>query len=355
MIEDLRSKALIIDHDERWQRVILRHLRGLGIEADICSSRDEAIEKIGKNEYLFLTLDLSLDADGLSYEGLELLRSLVELEIVIPIFVISGNVVLQYVIDASNYDNVVHYCSKEDYSRGQLRTELEKKILSIVEDPKKYPLFEGSSNFAKACRKDLNLNLLEYSLAGKRRSYILFIDCERFSRRTDEQQANIFSDLIKIAKDTQIIEEASNGHGFTPLLTGDGMAIIFGEEDYSLFPLRLAFEIQSKISEKNLDMKFRSGIHFGDLFLFQNPVGLKQFIGSQLNVTARIMDFGSGNHILSSGDYYRHCVEKSSNVNIEGIVKESLGKRRHSKGLEIDIYNYHMMRLGNKNRKLRTS
>jgi CheY-like chemotaxis protein len=326
-------------------------LKKFGLEADVTSSREDALSKLLKNSYVFATLDLSLHPDKESYEGLEFLRELEQSDISIPIFVISANAVLEYTIDACNFENVVHYCAKSLFNTKQSKAELDRKISKILESPLRHSRYFPVAK--KMSKDDININLLEYSLLGKKRCYILFMDCEYFTKYDDEQQSKIFTTLINAAKGVEIIREASKGDGFIPILTGDGMAIIFSSENYSLFPLKLAFQIQERIHNEVLNYAIRFGIHYGDVYLFENPVGLKQLIGSQLNRTARIMDFGYGGHILSSKEYYTQYVLKTSDVNIDGISKKELGTYKHPKGEEFILYNYFTERYGNKSEKLR--
>lgn len=345
------AKVLIVEVDKTWEGIIKRYVEKLGLEADTSASCADAFSKIQANDYTFVTLDLSLHKDRESYEGLELLRLLEESNIAVPIIVISANDISHYIIDACNFENVFHYCDKSQFHTKEKKKEFEAKIAKVLSSLPWY-FFKTSHATRKICQNEVILNLLEYSLTGKKRCYILFMDCENFCRYDDEQQANIFNTLINSAKNTDLIKEASKGEGFMPILTGDGMAIIFSSESYALFPLKLAFQIQEKIHNDVLKYAIRFGIHYGDLFLFENPLGLKQLIGSQLNKTARIMDFGRGGHILSSKEYFTQHVLKTSDVEIDAINKKELGMHKHVKGEEFTIYNYYTERYGNKSKKL---
>jgi hypothetical protein len=88
------------------------------------------------------------------------------------------------------------------------------------------------------------------------------------------------------------------------LPTGDGMAIGFlqGPE----LPLRLAIELQGKLSEYNKAripteiVQVRIGLHSGNVFVVNDIQGNKNIWGPGLIITRRVMDFGDENHILLS-------------------------------------------------------
>ena len=88
------------------------------------------------------------------------------------------------------------------------------------------------------------------------------------------------------------------------LPTGDGMALGFlqGPE----LPLRLAIELQKKITEYNRAkipseiVQVRIGLHSGNVFVVNDIQGNKNIWGPGLIIARRVMDFGDEGHILLS-------------------------------------------------------
>ena len=354
MTNENNGKVLIIEFKDRWQTILKRYIDRFGIKTHVASSKEEAIDKIGNNNYYFATLDLTLHSLSESFEGLALLKKLEEEKLFIPTIIISGNDKNRYTIAACNFSNVVYFCSKDDWGIPQVSNDLDGIVISLINGTHYIQRIVKPVQIQEICRSEQNINLLEYSSVCKKKSYILFVDCEGFSSKDEKQQANVFTSMIDITKNTDVITGAKTGKGFAALLTGDGMAVIFDAEEYCLFPLKLAFQIQAGIHNKVFDFKLRYGIHFGDLYVFENPYALKQFIGPQLNKTARIMDFGFGNHILSSIEYFDQYIKKCGDPDIDGIDNQNLGIVKHKKGEEFTIINYYTRRYGNRSKKLRT-
>lgn len=88
------------------------------------------------------------------------------------------------------------------------------------------------------------------------------------------------------------------------LPTGDGMAIGFLQGPG--LPLRLAIELQKKLSEYNKAkipseiVRVRIGLHNGNVFVVNDIQGNKNIWGPGLIIARRVMDFGDENHILLS-------------------------------------------------------
>ncbi|MGI0073567.1 MAG: hypothetical protein ACREA3_07130 [Nitrosotalea sp.] len=99
------------------------------------------------------------------------------------------------------------------------------------------------------------------------------------------------------------------------LPTGDGMAIGFlqGPE----LPLRLAIELQKKLSEYNKAkipseiIQVRVGLHSGNVFVVNDIQGNKNIWGPGLIISRRVMDFGDENHILLSNALAESLLELS--------------------------------------------
>ena len=99
------------------------------------------------------------------------------------------------------------------------------------------------------------------------------------------------------------------------LPTGDGMAIGFlqGPE----LPLRLAMELQKKLTEYNKAkipseiIQVRVGLHSGNVFVVNDIQGNKNIWGPGLIIARRVMDFGDENHILLSNALAESLLELS--------------------------------------------
>lgn len=67
-----RPRVLVLDDDPAMQRLVATVLRRAGMRVDVVSAGAQAIEKIGRNEYEALLLDLMTPTEG----GITVIRHL---------------------------------------------------------------------------------------------------------------------------------------------------------------------------------------------------------------------------------------------------------------------------------------
>ena len=97
--------------------------------------------------------------------------------------------------------------------------------------------------------------------------------------------------------------------------TGDGMFI--GFVDGLEQPLKLAMEVQDKISEYNRDkhgdsfelLEVRIGCHVGNVFLVEDVSGTQNVWGPGIILARRVMDLGDAGHILLTSEMAEDIIE----------------------------------------------
>ena len=97
--------------------------------------------------------------------------------------------------------------------------------------------------------------------------------------------------------------------------TGDGMFI--GFVDGLEQPLKLAMEVQDKITEYNRDkhgdsfelLEVRIGCHVGNVFLVEDVSGTQNVWGPGIILARRVMDLGDAGHILLTSEMAEDIIE----------------------------------------------
>jgi hypothetical protein len=135
---------------------------------------------------------------------------------------------------------------------------------------------------------------------------LLLMDIVGYSRFIPESQVASVKELYEV-----VMSQCAGLGVRNPQLfpTGDGFFVAFVDPGDRLFPLRLAVGTQLKLKQAQVCFSLRQGIHFG----FPHQVALSDestplLLGHTMNLTRRVCDFGSADHILSSGAYHQVVV-----------------------------------------------
>ncbi len=343
-------KVLIVEHDSKWQKLIELFLRPFNLDIEFSNNKSDALRLLHSNAYNFITLDLTLHNESLLFDGLSLLSELEESNQVIPVVVISGCPEINYIVEANNFKNVIHYVKKDDFGIPANKKTLAKVITNTINNLPSRQI--GSMSIIPQADID-PINHISYEFHEILASYMFYMDSEKFSEYKEEQQNTIFKTILEAAKNSDLISKAAKSSACGLLLTGDGLAVVFTAAQFSLYPLLFAIEFQNTMINELRKFNFRIGLHSGNLSVYINPFGHYQFLGQALNDASRITDFGLANHILSSGDYYRGIVKPSSHVIVNTIQTKDLGSHTHPKGQTYSLFNYFADTYGNKSSTLR--
>ena len=76
----MRGKVLVIEDDPRWQGLLKEYLENENFYVEVVDNLIEGLEKIKKENFHFITVDLQLDTttiDPTNYEGWKLLEKIV--------------------------------------------------------------------------------------------------------------------------------------------------------------------------------------------------------------------------------------------------------------------------------------
>lgn len=162
---------------------------------------------------------------------------------------------------------------------------------------------------------------------------VLAIDVIAYSLEFDETQHT----MVGLLNDLLTTELESVSTPVTILPTGDGAFVVFELASVAT-ALEIAVAIADSIERSLLRLPLRMGVHSGVLRVRSGADGNRNFVGSAINVAARIMDLGEEGHILLSA---RAAEEISGNRMWSARVQripESPVRVKH--GVMLDVYNY---------------
>jgi kynurenine formamidase/class 3 adenylate cyclase len=164
---------------------------------------------------------------------------------------------------------------------------------------------------------------------------ILFVDIVGFSKKREEIQIKLFSDLFKRVKLklNKYLDE-----DYILKSTGDGVLLICFNQDINV--LDIAIDIQKSL--KVHDVFVRQGINCGRISPQEE---INDAIGDCINMCQRIMDCGDENHILLSDHYVETKIGKRTPR--EKCIKLGAVTVKHKQ--EIVVFNYFDDSIGNGN------
>jgi CheY-like chemotaxis protein len=91
----MKGKVLVIEDDEFWKSDLCEFLEDAGFHVEVVSELEKALEKVKKERFHFITIDMQLNEaniDSQKYEGWEILEIIKKLRVqdITPAMVITG-------------------------------------------------------------------------------------------------------------------------------------------------------------------------------------------------------------------------------------------------------------------------
>lgn len=90
-----RGKVLVIEDEQEWQNDLREYLAEAGYHVEICDNLETALQKVIKEQFHFITLDmrLSKEMDPSKFEGWSILEIVKKLRTqdITPVMVITGH------------------------------------------------------------------------------------------------------------------------------------------------------------------------------------------------------------------------------------------------------------------------
>jgi class 3 adenylate cyclase len=167
----------------------------------------------------------------------------------------------------------------------------------------------------------------------------VFFDIVGYSKLPAPAQVKAVSVLKAIAQ--RAVERAEvRPEDVVALPTGDGMVVAFPEDRIAAV-LPLAAVMQSGLAaacpKAGLpELGLRTGLHVGEVYVFNDINGSRNLAGHGVNHAQRIMDFGDTGHILCSDRFRSAAIERQKEAS-SAFTK--VGTRYDKHGFTYEVWN----------------
>lgn len=159
--------------------------------------------------------------------------------------------------------------------------------------------------------------------------------------RIDEQRERI-RELQDIVRNTDEFRRAQNTNEFLCLPTGDGMALVFFDDQEAA--IRCAVEIGRTLRTRR-DIPLRIGINTGPVYRIADINANMNVTGGGINIAQRVMDCGDAGHIILS----KEIADALRQVGQWAKHMHSLGDVVVKHGIRVPLVNFYSDEVGNSN------
>ncbi len=164
--------------------------------------------------------------------------------------------------------------------------------------------------------------------------HVLFMDIVAFTQRDEAAKERLIGTLKHAVRASAAYQNALAQHTVLDSFTGDGMALIFLEDETS--PLRCALDIAHFLLSHH-DLPLRYGIHSGAIKPETSVGGIPNYIGIGVDRAQRVMDCALPGQILVARD----TVDGFPAYAQFGAGLHDLGERKIKHGNWIALYGYY--------------
>ena len=171
-------------------------------------------------------------------------------------------------------------------------------------------------------------------------AHILFIDTVGYSKLRTSEQRELQNTLNEIARASPCFRAAETAGKLVRLPTGDGMALVFGDNIES--PINCALEISNAI-RSHPGLQLRMGIHSGPITRVSDVNDQSNIAGGAMNMAERIMSCGDANHILLS----KRAADDLAEFDRWRPYLHELGRCEGKHGMKLDLVNFFDDKTGN--------
>ncbi len=160
---------------------------------------------------------------------------------------------------------------------------------------------------------------------------VIIMDIVKYSQYTDRQQKIMIKQLQKDIH--ECLTESSYTDDAVFLPTGDGCIIALTGRTY-IKAISICMNIQKTVRDNGLDVRY--GINVGNVFRYRDINQNINIAGSGVNMAARAMDIGDGNHIIANRPIY----DALENIDAwHKSVFHELGDVEVKHGIKLKVYN----------------
>ena len=164
--------------------------------------------------------------------------------------------------------------------------------------------------------------------------HVLFMDIVAFTQRDEATKQRLIGALKHAVRASAVYQNALAQNTVLDSFTGDGMALIFLEDETA--PLRCALDIARSLPSDH-DLPLRYGVHSGAIKPETSVGGIPNYIGVGIDRAQRVMDCALPGQILVARD----TVDQSPAYTQFGAHLHDLGERKIKYGNWIALYGYH--------------
>ena len=169
--------------------------------------------------------------------------------------------------------------------------------------------------------------------------HVLFMDIVAFTQRDETTKERLIGALKRAVRDSSTYQNALARAGVQDSFTGDGMALIFLEDETA--PLCCALDIARSLHDVP-DLPLRSGIHSGPVKPESSVGGGPNYIGAGVDMAQRVMDCALSGQIVLARD----TVERFAAYGSFGAHLHGLGERKIKHGHWLALCGYYDGALG---------
>ena len=164
--------------------------------------------------------------------------------------------------------------------------------------------------------------------------HVLFMDIVAFTQRDEAAKERLIGALKHAVRESSVYQNALAQARVLDSFTGDGMALIFLEDETA--PLRCALDIARALHAVP-DLRMRSGIHSGPVKPESSVGGIPNYIGVGVDMAQRVMDCAASGQILLARDTVADVPAYAE----FGDHLHDLGERKIKHGHWLALYGYY--------------
>src|SRR5260370_37327541 len=183
--------------------------------------------------------------------------------------------------------------------------------------------------------------------------HVLLLDIVGYSKLPITEQSELLRKLTAAVVETEQFRVADAEHKLVRLPTGDGMAVVFGDNPEA--HLKCAIEISEAVGQAlppaganhrqagTLALQLRMGIHSGPVNEVVDVNGRTNITGAGINIAQRVMDCGDAGHILLS----KRVADDLEQYPQWREHLHELGPVEVKHGVKLDLVNFYNAEVGN--------